>query len=101
MIKIYTPLLWIYIFQNKQIETRRQVAKQNVGKPEAKLEVDRIWMGPPESEKKGRGHVGLNDEHTDEVLEVGFDNKILCIKFLETANGHLILETINTYFLIF
>jgi len=57
---------------NKQIETRRQVAKQNVGKPEAKLEVDRIWMGPPESEKKGRGHVGLNDEHTDEVLEEYF-----------------------------
>ena len=57
-------------FQNKQIETRRQVAKQNVGKPEAKLEVDRIWLGPPETDKKGRGHIGLNDEHTDEVLEV-------------------------------
>ena len=56
--------------QGRQVETRRQVAKQNVGKPEAKLEVDRIWLGPPDSDKKSRGHHGLSDDHTDEDLEV-------------------------------
>ena len=61
-----------HTIQGRKVETKRQVAKQNVGKPEAKLEVDRIWVGAPESEKGSKGHIGLGDTHTDEVLEVGF-----------------------------
>jgi len=61
-----------HTIQGRPVETRRQVAKQNVGKPEAKLEVDRIWIGPPDSDKKIKGHHGLSDAHTDEDLEEYF-----------------------------
>ena len=55
------------------METRRQVAKQYVGKPESKLEIDKIWIGPSQSEKSRAGHVGLDDQHSDEDLEVCMD----------------------------
>jgi len=61
-----------HTIQGRRVETKRQVAKQNVGKPEAKLEVDRVWIGAPESEKGGKGHIGLGDSHSDEILETYF-----------------------------
>jgi len=61
-----------HTIQGRRVETKRQVAKQNVGKPEAKLEVDRVWVGAPDSEKGGKGHIGLGDQHTDEILETYF-----------------------------
>ena len=59
-----------HTIQGRKVETKRQVAKQYVGTPEAKLEVDRIWIGAPDSEKGGKGHIGLGDNHSDEDLEV-------------------------------
>ena len=47
-----------------------QVAKQYVGTPEAKLEVDRIWIGAAEAQKGGKEHFGLGEQHSDQILQV-------------------------------
>lgn len=82
-----------HLLEGRQVETRRQVAKQYVGKPESKLEIDKIWIGPSQSEKSRAGHVGLDDQHSDEDLEAYFSKygkvrKIQQLKWGDTGNAN-------------
>ena len=57
---------------------------------EAKLEVDRIWVGAAENDRREGGlrHVGLGDEHTDEVLQVGTLKSITVFSWLKRTKPH-------------
>jgi len=63
-----------HTIQGRRVETKRQVAKQYVGTPEAKLEVDRIWIGAAEAQKGGKEHFGLGEQHSDQILQTYFSN---------------------------
>ncbi len=61
-----------HTIQGREVETRRQTARQYVGTQEAKLQVKKIWIGAPEDMKGVRGHTGLGDSITDDDLRAYF-----------------------------